>query len=128
MNIVKSEQVIMVDCDDTLVLHDVDAHPTLPKVLVHDPYAHKSQLVAVHLPHVLLIRERAKRGAHIVVWSAGGWQWAKAVVAALELNDCVASCMSKPIAIIDDLPIKAALGKTLFLNPNSRWKRGACGL
>lgn len=123
MKTIANEQIVFCDADDTLILHDVAKYPKLPKLLVYDPYMHCMQLVAIHLPHVQLIRERAARGAHIVVWSAGGYKWAKAVVLALGLEDCVAACMSKPIMMLDDLPVKKALGSTLYLNPNSAWKQ-----
>jgi len=122
MKIIENEQVIFCDVDETLVLHDQDTYTIGAKIVVTDPYCGTLRTLTVHQPHVQLLRERAKRGAHIKVMSAGGYQWAEAVVKALQLEDCVAECLSKPIAIIDDLPIEAALGQTMYLRPDSRWK------
>lgn len=122
MRTTKSEQILFCDCDDTLILHDVEKYKNNAMVTITDPYCGTVRTVAVHEPHVQLIRERAKRGAHIKAMSAGGYQWAAAVVKALDLEDCIAECISKPVAIIDDLPIEGALGKTMYLDPNSKWK------
>ncbi len=122
MIIVNNEQVIFCDVDDTLVLHDLEKHKELPTVTVKDPYCGALRTLPYHAAHVRMIIERAKRGAHIVVMSAGGYQWAQAVVEALGLEDSVSQCMSKPITIIDDLPIEGALGATMYLSPNSKWK------
>lgn len=127
MSAVNQEQVIWFDIDDTLILHDHAAHPNLPKVLVHDPYTNARRLVAVHMPHLLVLKERANRGACIILHSAGGGRWAKAVACALDIEQLVYDCLSKPIAIFDDLPIKSAIGRTTYLSPNSKWKAKAYG-
>ena len=123
MRITENEQVIFSDVDDTLIIHDGDKHPELPTVIVIDPYCGTPRTLTVHSVHVQLLKERAKRGAHIKVMSAGGYRWATAVVMALGLQDVVAECLSKPIAIIDDLPIAGALGETMYLKPDSKWKQ-----
>ncbi len=120
----RNEQVIFCDVDDTLVLHDTEKHLDSPTITVIDPYCGTARTLTYHAPHVHLLKERAERGAHIKVMSAGGYKWAEAVVMALGLQDIVAECLSKPVAIIDDLPIEGALGQTMYLHPNSKWKRG----
>lgn len=122
MIVTDSEQILFCDIDDTLIMHDTQKYNNLPKVIVLDPYLNVLRELSIHAPHVLLLRERAARGAHIKAMSAGGYKWAEAVINALGLQDCVAECLSKPVAIIDDLPVEAALGKTMYLDPNSKWK------
>lgn len=123
MKTTESEQVIFCDVDDTLILYDLEKYKGLPIVSVVDPYCGTLRQLIVHAPHVQLLKERADRGAHIKVMSAGGYMWAEAVVTALNLQDVVAECLSKPTAIIDDLPIETALGHTMYLSPESKWKR-----
>lgn len=43
------------------------------------------------------------RGHKIVVWSAGGYKWAEAVVKALKLEDIVDLVCAKPMWVYDDL-------------------------
>ena len=122
MIIVNNEQVIFCDVDDTLIMHDIEKYKDLPKVAITDPYCGTIRILPYHAAHVRLIKERSLRGAHIKVMSAGGYQWAAAVVKALNLVEHVSECLSKPIAIVDDLPIEGALGHTIYLSPNSKWK------
>lgn len=123
MRVTENEVVIFCDVDDTLILHDVDAHGYAKTVFVVDPYCGTTRKLAIHEPHVQLLKERAARGAHIKVMSHGGYQWARAVIIALGLQDVVSEVLSKPIAVIDDLPIAGALGETMYLKPNSKWKQ-----
>ncbi len=122
MTVTDNEQVIFVDVDDTIVMHDAEKYESLPGVTVKDPYSGINMYLHYHPAHVLLIQERAMRGAHIKVMSAGGYLWVKAIITALRLEDYVSECLSKPIAIIDDLPIEQALCKTTYMDPFSKWK------
>jgi len=56
--------------------------------------------------HISILMSARKRGRTIVVWSAGGYEWAKVVVEALELTEHVDYIMSKPVEYIDDVHMK----------------------
>ena len=123
MKVIENEMIIFCDVDDTLILHDIEKHTYAKTIVVTDPYCGSERVLAVHEPHVQLLTERAARGAYIIVMSHGGYRWAEAVVKALKLEKVVSEVMSKPIAVIDDLPIAHALGDTTYLKPDSKWKK-----
>lgn len=69
--------------------------------------------------NVKLLKQFAKRGIAIVVWSAGGSDWAEAAVKALKLEDFVEVVTSKPMYYIDDIkePTKF-MGSHIFIKPD----------
>lgn len=77
--------------------------------------------VTPNIFHINQLKEHAKRGHRIVVWSAGGVEWATAVVDALELGDFVDIVSAKPTWIYDDKPASSWLGddKRTFLDIKS---------
>lgn len=56
----------------------------------------------VHIEHVNLLKDFAARGHTIIVWSAGGSDWARMVCEALGIEGLVDACMPKPFWYIDD--------------------------
>lgn len=120
MQVINNEQVLTIDCDDTLVLwkDPVDGEET---VLVKDPYDGQLVRLVVHKPHVKLLKDRSARGCAIVVWSQSGSQWALAVVEALGVQDYVTLVISKPFAYVDDLPINEWLPKRTYLDPGIKY-------
>lgn len=56
----------------------------------------------VHKKHVAQLKEHALRGHKVIVWSAGGEDWAEAVVKTLELEPYVTLVMAKPMWCYDD--------------------------
>jgi len=120
MKVISSEQIICVDVDQTLVLHK-----KLKKkdkiVIVTDPYDNAQRYLAVHIPHVKILKDRKARGAVIVVWSQSGYKWAESVVKALKLEPYVDFVLSKPIAYIDDLPVQTWLAERIYLDPDSHY-------
>lgn len=98
MKVIKGDQTIFFDVDDTLVMWgipgkaiQIDCHGTM-------------ETVVPNTKHIELLKEYAgKEGYTVVVWSQGGWEWAKAVVEALELEDYVDLAVNKPEFYVDDL-------------------------
>lgn len=120
--VVANESVMTFDVDETLVLWR-DASPDDDTVSVPCPHSDGNPLVVLvkHRPHIKLLKNHAARGTAIIVWSAGGYEWARAVVLALGLEDCVHFIMSKPRAYVDDLPAAEILGERIYLKPDSPW-------
>jgi hypothetical protein len=111
MMTIRSEQVVMWDCDETLVMHYEE-----DKILdIVCPYDGKFIAVAIHQKHVQLLKDHKARGFYNVVWSAHGFAWAEAVVKALELEPYVDICMSKSCKFIDDLPANEVLVNRVYL-------------
>lgn len=120
MQVVRRDQVIMVDVDDTLIrrgnykeLH-VDGC-----VFYQIPHPLRNGQTVERIPlrsNIQLIKDMHARGRYIIVWSAGGWQWAEAVVKSLGLEPHVHLILEKPIAYVDDLEANEFMGQRIFLN------------
>lgn len=117
MLVINNHSVVFFDVDDTIVKWDkesISSEPTIqiiqPKVLHRTaddelvevgPY---TVTLALHNKHIAALKEHKAKGDTVIVWSAGGWDWAEAVVKALQLEEYVDLVINKPICIYDDLP------------------------
>lgn len=119
MNRIEGEQNIFIDVDDTLILHK-KCKKGDTVVAVTDPYDGQQHYFAVHKAHVKVLKDRKQRGAVIFVWSQNGWEWAEAVVRALNLKEHVNFVLSKPVMHIDDLPCQEWMGPRLYLSPSKK--------
>lgn len=117
--IIENEQVIFIDCDDTLVMWNHENFDK--KIVIIDPYDSRELTLGIHEGHLKVLRDRSKRGAHIIVWSAGGYQWAAAVVKALGIESHVHQIMSKPFMYLDDKTAEEIMGTRLFLGFDSKY-------
>lgn len=116
MKVIENDNCIFVDCDDTLVMWDNkfknEDHSNC--VTVKDYSGFVVSLVP-HTTHIEYLKKAKQHNKNtIIVWSAGGWQWAKAVVEALQLEDIVDSVMSKPGSYMDDLNCKEFMGARIY--------------
>ena len=50
------------------------------------------------------LKEHKRNGDTVIVWSQGGWDWAKEVVKTLRLESYVDAVITKPHVFYDDLP------------------------
>lgn len=112
MKVIENESIIFFDCDDTLVMWGLD--PINPAYVIN-PYYGESERLAPHKGHIKVLKERKARGSTIVVWSAGGYKWAEAVVKALNLEEYVDLCMTKPHAYVDDKTAAEIMGERIYL-------------
>jgi hypothetical protein len=99
------EPIVYCDVDDTLVSWDFTyGDPGEDKLEFVDPADGKTLYLKVIQKTVEALKLHAIRGHSIIVWSAGGAEWAKEVVVRLGLSDVVSACLAKPNWYLDDLP------------------------
>jgi hypothetical protein len=112
MKVIKGDDTVFFDVDDTLILwHRVPKpNDTVVAVTCFDT----TSTFVVHQHHVDLLNYYNELGKTIVVWSQGGWEWAKAVVEALHLQMAVDAVMTKPTAYVDDLDCKMWIGARIY--------------
>lgn len=113
MNIITDESVVFVDVDNTLiedapVIYNPHSHATPVAInptttLVLDYYGKQVQKTPIQV-HVDFVRSLKQRGYYVIVHSGNGYLWAKQVVTALGLVDCVDMVMTKACKHIDDDP------------------------
>lgn len=115
MKIVDIESTIFVDCDDTLVMWGIKAKKGQKLIAITNPHDGTQDYLAPHKGHIKILKDRKARGSHIVVWSAGGFAWAAAVVKALGLESYVDQVMTKPHAYIDDKYAAEFMGERIYL-------------
>lgn len=68
-----------------------------------------------HKTHIEQLKKHKMRGHMIVVWSAGGYDWAEAVVKRLGLEQYVDVVISKPTWAYDDMPAERILPKVQWM-------------
>jgi hypothetical protein len=120
MIVIENEQLVMVDVDDTLIMWG-DIEEGDASVVVYDPYDGRPSKFRIHEGHIKVLKDRKTRGAHVTVWSSGGYKWAEAVVEALKLKDYVDVVSSKPFMYIDDKEASDILGERLYLGSRSNY-------
>lgn len=125
MKIIRSEQTSFWDVDGTLILpYDATATRQVGRTIdVWDCVTQSFIRMVAHEPMVRLLIEEKSRGAWVIVWSRGGYQWAADVVRALDLVGCVDEAMSKPMAYFDDKDISEWLPYRVWLDPKMNYKQ-----
>lgn len=86
--VIEGDRPLFVDCDDTLVMW-------------------KGENYVPHLKHIEMVKRFHKRGLPVIVWSAGGYEWALRIVKELYLENYVTAVMAKPMWYIDDLKVES---------------------
>lgn len=115
MYVLESDNVVFADCDDTLVLWGRPEGGQAESLEVgQGDYV---ELVYPHWVHVQKLREHKARGHKVVVWSQGGYEWARAVVKALDIEDVVDAVMRKPTWCMDDMPASAYMPQPYWVKP-----------
>lgn len=124
MRVVENENTKPFDVDDTLVMNVDPNDPDKGRtVQILDPVTRKFLKMRVHEPNVRLLEEEKHRGAYVIVWSRGGYEWAASVVLALGLQDKVDEVMSKPMVYFDDKPVDDWMKYRVYLDPDTRYKK-----
>lgn len=111
LKILKGDHSFFSDIDETLIMHN-----TIDKdIVIQDPYDGKKRQYKMHKKHIKLLKDHKARGYTVIVWTANGYKWAKAVVKALGLKKHVDLIMTKPSKFCDDLPAEGVLGPRIYL-------------
>lgn len=116
MKVIEGDNSYFFDCDDTLVMWD-NKHKTEDNVMIFDCYGSFESL-APNWSNIRFLKETKRNQGTVVVWSAGGWEWALEVVTVLGLKDYVDCVMSKPQGYIDDLNCVEFMGPRYYKEPN----------
>jgi hypothetical protein len=121
MKIIKNERPVFTDIDGTLIVHG--PKQGIPTVQVYDPESCKYVTMGINRAMVKIVREEKARGAFIIAWSRGGYQWAKNVINALDLEEHTDIVMTKPLVYLDDIPVEKWLETRIFLSEDTVYKR-----
>lgn len=74
-----------------------------------------TERVKPHKKHIEQLKLHKSRGHTIIVWSAGGWEWAEAAVRALKLEKFVDLVLEKPLWCYDDLQPSEFIPKPIWM-------------
>jgi len=115
MKVIQNNKCIFFDCDDTLVMWD---NKYKQYCEVTDKWNTKLftcyEMTYDLVPHETQIKylkdSKTKNKNTIIVWSAGGWEWAQEVVRTLGLEEYVDAVMAKPVSYVDDLHCSEWMG------------------
>lgn len=116
MIVVPCKQTTFFDVDDTLVMWNTTPEQLAKRgvdfdcpgsfVLIDGELRESppwKQRLLPHRKHIEQLIKHKQRGHTIIVWSAGGYDWAAAVIKALKLENFVDLAISKPTWAYDDL-------------------------
>lgn len=92
MIVLRSDKVLYCDVDDTLIM-----------------WAPTGASYTPHQAHIDMIKKFKTRGQKVVVWSAGGYEWAEKIVKELGLETYVDMVLCKPAWWADDLTAEEVL-------------------
>jgi hypothetical protein len=119
-NVIKSEQVVPCDIDDTLIVHG-KIKKSHKCVAVTNPHTGEQKYFRVNKANVAVLKQRIARGATVLAWSAGGHAWAESVLKALKIAHHNVYVLSKPVAYIDDTDCSLWMGPRVWLSPDSEY-------
>ncbi len=114
MEVIKDKKsIVTFDVDETLIMWGKDTDKKISITLEGEDGF--TMDVTPHAAHIELLKDFKKVCRYtVVVWSQSGWDWALAVVKALELEDYVDLVMSKPSRHVDDLPCNLWMGQRIY--------------
>lgn len=121
MKVIASEHIWCTDIDDTLLLWDAPKEG--PMVEFVEPHSGETINVPINENNIRLMKEKKSRGATIVLWSQGGWEYAEVVAKALNIESYVDFVMTKPSGLIDDLEAHAWMPKAVNIPHTKNYKK-----
>lgn len=105
------------DVDDTLICHNLSDFPKEDRITIR--CKGRSFDAVPHRLNLNLLIKFYKLGYDVHVWSKTGKSWAKAVVKALNIQQYVKSCLTKPDFLLDDKGADQWLGPIIYRNPKT---------
>lgn len=110
MKVIKGEDIVAWDVDDTLALWSKNhTEPHKDAVPILNPYSEEIVYLRPHKVHIRIMKEYKGRGFTNIVWSAGGVKWAEAVIKALGIEKHVDFIITKPNRHFDDREDKESI-------------------
>lgn len=91
------------DVDDTLVMWYQHYEPGFDDKCISIDFLENRHALVPHKKHIELLKDLYAQGWTVVVWSAGGLEWAQTVTKALGLENHVHHILAKPYRYVDDL-------------------------
>lgn len=123
MKTIKNERIIPCDVDSTLIFPlTKDTGRLGANISIFDAVTRTYKTMVANNAMVRLLKEEKHRGATIIVWSRGGYEWAENVVKALGLTKHVDLIMSKPISYFDDKPVNEWMVDRVYLPLGEKYK------
>ena len=119
---IKDGNVYASDVDDTLVMWgDPDNYPGRTVTITTHGFPETAAINEFALEH---LKKMKRRGYAVVVWSAGGSDWAEAVVKALDIEEYVDLVMPKIDDHLDDVrdPVDK-IGRWAYIDPHGNTQR-----
>lgn len=117
MFVIGDSQTTWFDVDDTLIMWNFPKDG-VEQVIKLDPWNDgKFVELVVNTAMVDQLKAHAVRGHPVIVWSAGGWKWAKTVVEALGIQKYVTLVVEKPTWAYDDKRAEDFMPKTQWVGP-----------
>lgn len=114
MKVIESDIIYYFDCDDTLVMWDNKYKNEDQSNTVCFSCYEAIEFLVPNFKNIQFLKKTKEEGGGVVVWSAGGWAWAKEVVETLGLEDYVDLVISKPTGYIDDLNCTEFMGTRYY--------------
>jgi FMN phosphatase YigB (HAD superfamily) len=117
MTTLNNQNVVVFDCDNTLLMWDKQHDKPGPgKIEIKDPYDSNVTLyLTPHQVHIRLLRQYKGRGFTVIVWTKAGALWAEQTVKVLGLEGYVDFAMTKPDKYVDDaLKIEDIIGNRIY--------------
>ena len=115
------DKIVAFDCDDTLVMwEDKFSEPGPERIEIIDPNDNGRLFLRPHKLHIRKLKMYYKTGWFVIIWSAGGADWARTVRDSLGLKEYAHLTMSKPSVVFDDLPVGEGIGRRLYFQPKKQ--------
>ncbi len=114
MQVIRSNNVVCFDCDDTLVMWKTSRLQTRDSM--YFLYGDEAVWLTPHRNHIRFLKHCYDRGNTVIVWSKNGYQWAEKIVDKLGLQEYVHIILSKPTAVVDDKDaLNDIVGERIYL-------------
>lgn len=119
--IVKNENVVFFDIDDTLILYPKDGEDIVdPDYKVFIDFTGNKFLAKPALNHIKLIKYYYRRGFYCIVWSGNGYKHARNILQQLKILKYVDQIMTKPARYVDDVECSQWMGKRIYLEKGEK--------